>query len=344
MGKRWSIAAVVLSALVTALLLSSFLTGELEFEPREVWLSEWVRPTEFQLNYYSTTKQGRVWGASGKRLYRISESGTSALLVKRFAEPINGLHHMPGGALVVATDADTWSADLPCRIYLSDDGGQTFREILEIRGGTALGWSLASDKAGNLFVGEYGPLSAGVANRLWRSGDLGHSWEVIFEAPERDGVHIHRVAVDPYTQDLWVTHGDSHDGVYRSRDAGRTWEYLRDEQSTAVAFTPTQIFWGEDRAKGLVTRFDRLTNRFYPSFEARQHGYGGSVYAMASAGERVLVAFMKYPDQQHAASLWQLREGAWLKLASFGDMRGSPSIGGPDGEGRFYINGYVVHP
>lgn len=76
----------------------------------------------------------------------LAESGTSAKLVKRFAEPINGLHHMPGGALVVATDADTWSADLPCRIYLSDDGGQTFREILEIPGGTALWWSLASDR------------------------------------------------------------------------------------------------------------------------------------------------------------------------------------------------------
>jgi len=249
MGKRWSIAAVVLSALVTALLLSSFLTGELEFEPREVWLSEWVRPTEFQLNYYSTTKQGRVWGASGKRLYRISESGTSALLVKRFAEPINGLHHMPGGALVVATDADTWSADLPCRIYLSDDGGQTFREILEIPGGTALGWSLASDKAGNLFVGEYGPLSAGVANRLWRSGDLGHSWEVIFEAPERDGVHIHRVAVDPYTQDLWVTHGDSHDGVYRSLGCGKDLGVLKRRAIDGCGFYPYADFLGRGSCK-----------------------------------------------------------------------------------------------
>ena len=58
------------------------------------------------------------------------------------------------------------------------------------------------------------------------SDDWGDHWDIVYETPEQEGAHIHRVTIDPYTHDWWVTIGDYPDagGVIYSRDNGNNWD------------------------------------------------------------------------------------------------------------------------
>jgi hypothetical protein len=259
---------------------------------------------------------------------------------------------MATGRIVIAVDNGPWDPKLPCTIYLLDAGGGPPRAIKQLDTATALWWSMASDADGALYIGEYGPRQAGMARHVWKTTDHGDSWSIVFSAPERDGVHIHRVAVDPYTQDVWVTVGDGKEnrGIYRSQDVGASFEHMLDSQATAIAFTPDAVYWGEDhRKRGRITRLDRDNGHLEEVLRASRHGpYGGSVYDMTVAGDQTLYApTMKYPLQGHTATLWRGRGNDWVLIAELpiglNGAVGVETIAGPDRDGWIYMTGYKLH-
>jgi hypothetical protein len=186
---------------------------------------------------------------------------------------------------------------------------------------------------------------------VWKTEDHGNTWSVIFQAPNETGVHIHRVAVDPFTDFLWVTYGDDIKGTYYSEDEGLTWTKVREAQPTGVVFTTDAIYWGEDTNPdiGLVTRYDKQTGTFETVFNASEFGnYGGSIYDMAIGREGLLyVPLMKYPEQTHKPSLWVGDGEKWALLRS-GEggttltAQGFPCISHPDKDGYIYVHGYKI--
>ena len=113
--------------------------------------------------------------------------------------------------------------------------------------------SISSDQD-FLYIGEYGPKQPGLSKNVWRYNVSSGEWKVIFQAPVHSESHIHRVAVDPYTTNLWVTVGDTRKnrGVFMSKDQGVSWTQARDSQATGVAFSADRIYWGK-----IIERLDR---------------------------------------------------------------------------------------
>ncbi len=151
------------------------------------------------------------------------------------------------------------------KLHRSDDGGQSFRELaapkypakpagesdVDAVRGTDVSWSLE-------LIWELS--SGGVPGRLWagtipgglfRSDDAGESWELmrgLWDRPERrqwfgggmDRPGIHSVLVDPRDPEHLLI-GISCGGIWRSRDAGRTFT-LEGEGMRAEFLPPEQAF------------------------------------------------------------------------------------------------------
>ncbi|MEE9447181.1 MAG: hypothetical protein V3V09_04430, partial [Arenicellales bacterium] len=159
--------------------------------------SKAVIESNFRLNHLTLGGTGRVYGAYGKALHRIDKAGQSALKLYTFQSTVSAIHERADGVIVVASDDDIWDVAKPCKIFRSMDSGKTFQHIKTIEGGAALWWSITSDAQGRLFVAEYGPQEKDVSKTLWRSEDDGDTWQAIYKADNEDGVHLHRVAIDP---------------------------------------------------------------------------------------------------------------------------------------------------
>jgi len=313
-------------------------------------LSSNLQESAFRLGNLSLGGQGHVYGSRGVALYRITDNATQIEPLFIFKNRISAIHEREDGLLIVATDDGRWQADKPCRIYRSRDGGRRFEQIKTIEGGTVLWWSLDSDQGGRLYLAEYGPQKQGMSKTLWRSEDDGDSWRVIFKAPDENKIHLHRIAVDPYTEDLWLTIGDGKNrNMLHSTDHGDHWQQVDRIQATAVAFGPDAIYWGRDKkGKPGLLRYDRKGQRFETYFNPRKYGnYGGSVYDIVrlDSGD-LIVPFMKYPDQDHVSSVWRVNaQGAKpiLLLASeSGKGVAIETIAGPDKDGWVYWTGYQL--
>lgn len=312
-----------------------------------------IEPTEYTVRNLELGADGAVWGSRGWSLFRIEPGGDRVEKIYRFTARVNAIHFIGQKAIVVATDNDHFDPEKPARVYISTDGGTFFLEALEINGGSALAWSIDSDTSGRLFVGEYGPQRPGMSKNVWMSEDLGQSFRKLYSAPDREGVHIHRVVVDTETQDLWVSVGDGSEnrGVYRARANNLDhFEQVADSQATAIAFTKSMIYFGEDSPRNSgVTAIARADQKRFKALKlARQGNYGGSIYDLAvNAKGSVYAPTMKYADQDHVAALWVGRERDWQPVMLFESQQGRgggrETIAGPDSKGYFYITGYRLH-
>ena len=308
-----------------------------------------IRRVKYRLGFFALSPDGQAYGAADKTLYRIVDQGEAIEAVYSFADPIQGLHFLANGYLFVSTDRDRWNPDTPCRIYRSTDQGLSFERVKTLRASCVLWWSFASDSQNNLYLGEYGPRDRGLSKKVWKSTDLGKTWRIVFQAPDVDGLHIHRVAVDPFTGDVWVTNGDGpHGATYVSKDGGQQWKWMRSAQPTSVVFTPEAIIWGEDTYEGAVTRYDRQTGVFAKTLSASQQGpYGGSAYDMAQGRSGLIyVPFIKYAEQDHRPSLWVGDGQQWKRLLDLGNkgalFAGFMQISPPDQWGYLYVEGYKI--
>ena len=312
-----------------------------------------IYKTEFDLRNLTMGLDRRVIGSKGKKLYRVADNGSNLELLYDFAHPITGIHVTPELDVVISTDTDIRDPASPCSIYISKQGEMEFSLVKQIAGACALSWSFTSDRFSTLYMGEYGPKKPGIAKKVWRTTDKGKTWRIIFSekdivARETQKTHIHRVAIDPFTNYLWVTVGDGvyNRGIYLSKDGGESWKRQFKSQATGVAFTKNSIFWGEDDRLGVISEFNRKTGRNRVVLNASENGnFGGSVYSLLMGARGTLyAAMMKYPDQSHIASLWSMKNGNWNRLIEYSSVDGVgvsvDSIAGPDSNGWIYVPGF----
>ncbi len=310
-----------------------------------------VHSVDYVLRNLTLSPDGTVLGSYGRKIYRITDNGDRLEFVNELPAIIQAIHVTQSGDVLVSTDDNIHSAARACKIYLADSDIRRFELIKTIKGGSAIWWSLASNKKGQFFAGEYGPRKEAFSNTVW-SFDRGQSrWSPVFIAPQKKHTHIHRVAVDPFTDDLWMSMGDGPDsrGVFRSRDSGDTWERIIDSQAPSVAFTKDAIYWGEDSGKGgIIFRYERATQKTEQVLDVSDFGsYGGSIYDMTvDADGMVYAATMKYADQNHVATLWKGKDKKWQLVMEFESQPGKAvdvgTIAGPDKNGWIYVTGYKI--
>ncbi len=346
-----SVTTIVIS--LAALLCAACSSPKPELPVADTVLLPGIEAVAFKLDNLELTPDGIVLGNRNTRLFRINPGGETIEQIAKFRQRINAIHVSSNGVLVVATDDGRFDPLAPAFVFVSHDGGHTFRQSLEIDGGTALAWSIDSNSDGTLYVGEYGPQIKSMSKNVWASHDDGNSWTKIFQAPDRDGVHVHRVAVDPRSQALWISIGDGADnrGLFVSESLSPpVFTKVADSQATAIAFTDDQVYLGEDdhRRPG-ITMLDRdATNPQEVLLLQEPGNFGGSIYDMAvGASGTVYAPTMKYADQSHVAALWVGRRNDWQTAMYFASASaaggGRSSIAGPDTEGYLYVSGYRIH-
>lgn len=126
-------------------------------------------------------------------------------------------------------------------------------------------WGFTEDNDGVLFATEYANYKDATGTTVniiywYRSFDDGLTWTKHDNLHHTDDKHLHQLKVDPKTNTLYATTGDSKKLVFKSNDKGESWEEViptnyptKDSRNiqygghTTIGFFETgEILWGTD--------------------------------------------------------------------------------------------------
>lgn len=182
-------------------------------------------------------------------------------------------------------------ATLGSRLLVSGDGGKRWtvsRRLPASSGPMGVLPPAVAHHEGTTYLGEY-PLESGTTPRILASSDRGHSWRTAVSLP--DVRHVHAVQRDPYTDDVWVTTGDtdaeSRIGRLRDGEFAAVGGGSQEWRAVELAFTPSSVVWGMDCAYADVNRIFRLPRQQVGAADPAPqpiHAVEGSVYYAATLG------------------------------------------------------------
>ncbi|UWG50174.1 BNR repeat-containing protein with probable glycosyl-binding activity [Halalkaliarchaeum sp. AArc-CO] len=138
-----------------------------------------------------------------------------------------------------------------------------------------------------IYVGEY-PLTSDQSPGVLVSDNDGETWQRI---PISDVRHIHSVQKDPYSDEIWITTGDTDDECWIGRLRDGRFEPIgggsQQWRAVELAFTPDAILWGMDCSYADQNRVFRLERETLPSEAISKrprtvHTVDGSVFYSAS--------------------------------------------------------------
>lgn len=181
--------------------------------------------------------------------------------------------------------------DHPARLYRSDDGLKTWRQVLADYGSF---WNIADDGRGDVYAGTHD------WNRavLYHSADDGFTWEQLADfqklfpqyattyAANDDRFllrHLHGVIYDQHTQQLLVGTGDVARFAFMSPDGGKTWQKVWDEGFTSAIPMSGGFRWllGPDQLHGHgLAIYDATVRRTVEVWNPIPFNYAGYVYSL----------------------------------------------------------------
>lgn len=186
------------------------------------------------------------------------------------------------------------------RIFVSDDAGRHWEETRRLPPSSGPMGTLPSAVAhndGTTYLGEY-PLAPAQPPRVLASPDLGRTWETAVSLPSVR--HVHAVQCDPYTDDVWVTTGDTDEAsrIGRLRDGSLDVVGGGSQRWRAVelAFTASSVLWGMDCAyadRNMIFELPRSEIRTADPAIQPVHEAPGSVFyaATLTTGDETWVVF-----------------------------------------------------
>lgn len=215
-----------------------------------------IRQTEGTLN---SPTHGAVWGAYDGVMYgdysgNIVMSSDGWATIKRLVdigERIGCVYITTNGTLIVGTRSDQGS------VYRITPDGKMDLVLMHKRGIYARGWSI-NGHGSRVVIGAYGTKSAtnteDNGREVYLSVDDGQTFNLIFETPALQGTHVHAVAVDAVTNDVWVSNGDS------PTSSLRLLKYPNWESELIANYQPTAIIAKHSRYVLFGTDFCVPTN------------------------------------------------------------------------------------
>ena len=262
---------------------------------------------------------GTLWATQFRtgNLLRSANQGETWTLVYAFPRPVNAIYADDYGNLFVATTLDRWAAIGTAELFKSDDGGQTFRHVLDIESGAPMNWNIASD-SGTMFVSEYGyKWLPNNARRIYRSLDFGETWTTIYTPAPTLDYHNHKILIAGEGV-IYQSVGDGQNAqIKRSIDNGHTWEQVVSgfQPTSGIAFE-NHILWGLDGGPWMgVARYDRHTGEMTSSLTLPEP-FSGPAYDMVMAHGVVYAAFLSYGGYSFPGSIWYSRDKGetWHRL------------------------------
>ncbi len=203
---------------------------------------------------------GHLWFFRDSLLLSWDDSGIETVNWFKPNQPGRMLYFTPEGGVLV-------SMELSGEVLLSEDQGRSFYRVLNLAGANSWVQNWAIERVDPyLLLGEY-HLDWDERAILYASPDGGHSWQGVFKIPDR---HIHFLRSDPFSDQFFVSYGDSAKGVFRIPRqiladalgevfAGRLSSIPPDlftrvnpghEGLMSIGFTPEVLLYGTDLAVG----------------------------------------------------------------------------------------------
>lgn len=188
-------------------------------------------------------------------------------------------------------------------VYLSRDGGKSFKNM-GLKKSEHIGRIAIDPRNSHVYVAAQGPLwGAGGERGLYKTTDMGESWEKILDISENTGVTD--IVFDPRNPDILyaasyqrrrrvftLINGGPESAIYKSEDAGKTWRKLKSGLPSSelgrigLAVSPANpdyVYAIVEAAKG-KSGFFRSTNRGetwqkMSSYISRSPQYYNRIYA-----------------------------------------------------------------
>ncbi len=158
--------------------------------------------------------------ATDGKIYKSTDGGANWTSVYTFSGG-SGLIRM---VWVASNDYVYASRDKSGIVVRSIDGGDNWSTVLNLHCPNDSGaWNMSEDSVGRLYVSEY---STGDTTEtcayVWKSVNNGASFASIWNNPNNDR-HVHNVYVDPLTDRLYLTSGETTREMAYTDDQGSSW-------------------------------------------------------------------------------------------------------------------------
>lgn len=234
-----------------------------------------------------------AYNSYGSVLRKTFDEGQTWVDVHTFSgESMESVLPLANGEVLVSTQNSSTGLR---RLHLSSGGLSAWSMVLESeKPGVKFtsAWSMSTHE-NIVLVNEYGPkmgsLWAGLevadganARFTYLSLDYGRTWRTVFDlnayltahgTPTTDR-HLHGVAWDPYWDRIWVSFGDSSDGILYSDNLGDTWQQAAgssalssNSQVVGIIALPKAILFGSDTGPSGVMRINRSEGKDAGTYE-----------------------------------------------------------------------------
>lgn len=216
-------------------------------------------------------------------------------------DKIISIYTLKNGSMLVGTSESRWLDRQNGKVYLSKDGGLSFKKVLDLEIGDAYHWSYASDDEGYVYISEYGYKGEdNNARRIYQSKDYGESFDNIYEPKREEGYHNHKIHVDRKDKNkIYQVVGDDNKRLLISEDRGKTWRtvWWGNYHPTSIIDMGDHLLMGLDGApySGII-RFDKKTEEVSEALKLSSPE-GGSVYTMLYNRGTIYAGFMSYGDK-----------------------------------------------
>lgn len=218
---------------------------------------------------------------------------------------------------------DTWMCIAKKGIFRYNSASKLFEKCCHIEKGSRP-MNLCQTKDGAIYFGEYSSNPNREEMRIFRSIDIGNTWNVAYTFRKGEINHIHGLFEDPYTSYLWVATGDLDTACILgyTKDGFKTFIPLfsgnQQYRACVPLFKENEIIYATDSQ--YEQNYIRSLNRKTGQITNLQPIQGSGIYAaMGDWGFAVSTSVEPSKvNKDKSSHLWWSKDGHhWVELAAY---------------------------